>query len=38
MKIDGSIDAEKLNVKCTVCKTSYSNVMIEQVHGEKNES
>jgi len=34
MKIDGSIDAEKLTLKCAACKTAYPNVKIE-AGGEK---
>ena len=38
MKIDGTIDSEKLNVKCSVCKTAYPNVKIESGLGERSES
>lgn len=29
MKMDGSVDSEKQNLKCAACKTAYPNVTAE---------
>ena len=38
MKVDGSIESEKMDLICAVCKTAYPNVKIESGQEKENKA